>query len=52
MMDLLKKKTTWAGLLMVAKGVYDGVFNDDWNFEVIMLGVAIVTGRHALQKGK
>lgn len=49
--DIWKTKTFWVGVLTVAAGIIEGVF-DGWGqgYEKILLGLAIITGRHAVGK--
>ena len=53
-MTLLTKKSTWVGLLAVAGGVIEGIFDGDWASasDKIILGLGIIAARHAYQKGK
>ncbi len=51
-MDLLRKKTTWVGIISILAGVIEGLFDGDWGSAStkVLAGLAMVTGRHALQK--
>ena len=49
--ELIKTKTFWVGVIAIAGGIVEGVF-DGWDqaFEKILLGAALVTGRQAIGK--
>ena len=45
-------KTFYVGLLAVAAGIIEGLFDEDWSsaVEKILAGLLMITGRSALQK--
>jgi len=49
--ELFKTKTFWVGVVAIAAGIVEGVF-DGWDkaYEKILLGLAMITGRHAIGK--
>lgn len=49
--DLVKTKTFWVGVIAIAGGIVEGVF-DGWDraWEKILLGLGLITGRHAIGK--
>ncbi len=47
---LLKTKTTWIGLIWIAKAIVSGIFDGDWQYEDILIGLSLISGRHALAK--
>lgn len=60
MADLLKKKTTWVGIVMAAASLIESWFDADGRFVFdfaaifdpqVLAGAALITGRHALMKG-
>ena len=52
MINMLKTKTTWAGLLTIGAGVIEWVFEGDRSaaLEKIMLGLGLIFMRHAISK--
>ena len=49
--EIWKTKTFWVGALTIGAGIIEGVF-DGWGqgYEKILLGLAMITGRHAVGK--
>ena len=47
---LLKTKTTWVGLIWIAKAIVSGIFEGDWQYEDILIGLSLIAGRDALSK--
>lgn len=49
---LIGKKTTWVGLIWIAKGLATGVFDGDWSAasQDILIGFGLIAGRDALAK--
>jgi len=52
--DRFKHKTTWLGILSIAAGVIEGIFDGDWakGSEKILFGLALITGREAIAKAE
>jgi len=60
LMDLLKTKTFWIGIVTLAAGIIEACFSDGEQFsfslttllssEKVLLGLGMITGRHALLK--
>ncbi len=53
-LELLRTRTAWIGLLTIGAGIVEWVFDGDRSaaFEKILLGAAMITGRHAIAKGR
>lgn len=53
MKDLLKTKTTWAGLALIVTGIGEGVTTGDWGnaARTIFEGLGLIFIRHAIAKG-
>jgi len=51
-MNLIRTKTFWVGLVIIATGVIEGVFDGDWSaaMEKILAGLLVITGRDAISK--
>lgn len=49
---LVKTKTFWVGLITIAAGVVEGVFDGAWNDALtkILIGLGMITGRQAIEK--
>ncbi|MCB9852783.1 MAG: hypothetical protein H6819_06780 [Phycisphaerales bacterium] len=49
--ELIKTKTFWVGVLAIAGGIIECVF-DGWDrcYEKILLGLGMIAGRHAVGK--
>lgn len=54
MMEMLKKKTTRVGIATILLAIADLFWGGDPEIAIgaIMLGLAMITGRHAIAKGK
>jgi len=52
MTRLLKTKTFWVGLVAIAIGLIQGIFDGDWSSAVnkFLIGAGLITGRHAIAK--
>lgn len=47
---LLSTKTTWVGLIWIAKAIVSGIFEGDWQPEDVLIGLSLIAGRDALAK--
>ena len=52
MKELLRKKTFWVGLILIATGLVNGIFDGEWDRGILEIlgGAAAITGRQSVAK--